>query len=222
MVDVAGVNLSGVGNGIMNFAMLMAGILILIAIAVVLFIYMRNRKKYSEYHVVVKQLDSNGNVIETWDKGGVFVDKLTQHKRLFLKKGKVGLNCNNVPYTIAITPKGKVMKMVYLVKTGEKNYKFIHENIDKDIIKYTVGEEDVNWSVTEYEKVKNTVGKNSFLEKYAPYIMFVVSILLFFIIVIYVLNKLEAILPLMQQISENLAAASGALPQTYNGTMIMR
>lgn len=218
---IAGINLSGAGEGIMNFALLMAGILILVVFIVGIFLWMRQKKKYAEYKIIIKQLDNNGNVIETWDDGGVFVDKVTQHKRLWLKKGKVGLNCNNVPYTIAITPKRKVLKMVYLLRTGEKNYKFIHEKIDTDTIQYTVGEEDVNWAVTEYEKVKQMTGKNNFLEKYAPYIMFIVSILLFFILVIFILNKTEKILPVLAEVSKNLADAARVIPQTYNGSMVI-
>ena len=86
-------------------------------------------KKYSQFTCVVWGRDGFGQLSETSDTAGIFVDRKTKNKRFFLRWGNVGLDPNNVPYV----KRGK-KKIVYLLKKGLKNYCFINPIISKRLL----------------------------------------------------------------------------------------
>lgn len=169
-------------------------VIILIIGAIGLFLwYWYKKRKYKEYRIVIWEKDSTGNAHEYYDRGGIFIDKTTSHKLLFLEKMKKGLNPNNVPYVTSKDKKGRLVKTVYLRRTGVSNYVFCHIKINDDGTLFTVGEEDVNWAAQDIEKIRRTFNKESWLTKYAPYIIFIVTIMIVMIILLALFNKMGVI-----------------------------
>ena len=167
------------------------------------------KKKYAQFKVVIWEEDSNGNVHEFYDRAGIFVDKQTGFKLFFLEKLKKGLNPNKVPFVSSKDKKGKLIKTVYLRKTGVSNYVYcVMELLGK--VEFTVGEEDVNWAAQDIERIRKTFGKESWLQKFAPYIMFIITILIVMIVLISLFNKFGVI----KEASDNMVKVSELQLQT--------
>lgn len=172
--------------------------------------YLRWRK-FNEYICIIWHKDAFGQLVQTIDKAGIFVDKATQNKRLFLQKGKVGLNPDIMPYI----PSRK-KKFIYLKKDGLKNYRFIKPVIE-DKVKLEVGEEDVNWALNDYEKVKRTFEKRNRLKEVAPYAMFGLVVVAFLAIAIFILRRFDV----LAEVSSNLSDAANAIAQAQQNTTVI-
>jgi len=180
-------NVSAAGV-IKTVIIVMIALMVLAAIGVYLFFYFRN-KKYAEFHVVIFEKDSLGNTHEKYDRAGIFLNKKTNLKLLFLKKLKKGMNPNGIPYVTSQDKKGRLIKTIYMVKTGVSNYRFCKVTLDEGVLKYSVGEEDVNWAAQDYETVTKTFGTTSFLEKYGGYILFIITIIIVMVILLSLFGK---------------------------------
>ena len=180
---------TGILNGVLIFC------LVITALSIIgyLLIWYFKKRKFGEYKIVIWEKDSTGNTHETYDRAGIFVDKKTGFKLLFLERLKKGLNPNNVPFVSSKDKKGRLVKTVYLRKTGVSNYVYCHVRINNDGTTFTVGEEDVNWAAQDIERVRRSFLKEGFLQKFAPYIMFIITILIVMIILISLFNKFEVI-----------------------------
>jgi hypothetical protein len=154
--------------------------------------YYLRKKRYNQLKVVIWEKDSNGNVHEFYDRAGIFIDKQTGFKLFFLEKVKKGLNPNRVPFVSSKDKKGRLIKTVYLRKIGVSNYVYCDMLLDKQV-EFHVGEEDVNWAAQDIERIKRTFNKENWLQKFAPYIMFIVTILIVMIVLISLFNKFGVI-----------------------------
>ena len=178
-------------------------ILGLVLLGVITYKYIQ-KKKYGQYRIIIIEKDSTGNTHEYYDRAGIFTNKKTGLKLLFLEKMKKGLNPNNVPYVTSKDKKGRLIKTVYLVRTGVSNFKYCHIKVEDGILNFTVGEEDVNWAAQEIENIRRTFNKDSWLNKFAPYILFIVTILIVMIVLISLFNKMSVI----KEASNNLVTIS--------------
>lgn len=158
-----GSSLAGMGSGALNFLVMIILIIIVGAIIAAFFILLNRSQRYKEFKVVIWHWDGFGQFSEKYDKAGIFVDKRTKNKRLFLQKNNVGLTPDNIPYL----PSGKT-KVVYLLQVGLKNFRFIKPNISKKGLDFTVGEEDVNWGLNAYERGKKLFSQ-TMLGQILPY-----------------------------------------------------
>ena len=192
------VSTAGILNGIL------ITIVVILVLGLIAFIFWKRykKKKYGQYNIVIWEKDTTGNSHESYDRAGVFLDRKTGFKLLFLEKLKIGLNPNNVPYVTSKDKKGRLIKTVYLRKIGVSNYVYCRVKIAEDGMVFTVGEEDANWLEQEMEKIRRTFGKSNWLEKFAPYIMFIVTVLIVMIILISLFNKFT----ILKEVSENLAS----------------
>ena len=184
----SGVSMSGLLNGLKWFLIivLVAGLIGYITY------YFLSKKKYKEYRVEILDKDSNDNVYKTFDKGGVFLDKKTGNRLLFIEKAKVGLNPNNIPYISTIDNKGRLIKTVTLRRIGVNNYVFVHVSLG-DKIAVTIGEEDLNNAAQEMNKIRRTYDKKSWLDKLLAPIIFIVTIMIIMIILLTLFNKFAII-----------------------------
>jgi uncharacterized membrane protein len=189
------VSTQGLISGVMWF---LIGTLIVGVLAFVIW-YNIKKKKYSQYKVEIFDRDSNGNVYKEYDRAGVFLDKKTNLRLLFLEKYKSGLNPNNIPYVSSLIIGGKLFKhketirTIYLRRIGVNNYVFCNVTVGTEGLKISVGEEDLNNAAQEMTKIRHMYNKESWLSKFAPYIMFVISMLLLMIVIISLSNKLAAV-----------------------------
>lgn len=206
------VSLAGVSNIALNIFIMLVTVLFIgcILIAGVWF-YLRF-KRYSQYKCVIWGRDGFGQITEGVDKAGVFIDKKTGNKRLYLKKGNVGLQPDNIPYIQS----GKD-RIVYLLNTGLKNYKYIRPNFDIEHFTFEVGEEDVNWGVNAYERVKKSFG-TSLLMQLLPFIAIAFTVIIILIMFIYFFKGF----PQLVAMSANLKDAIIAGTQGCMGTTVIQ
>jgi len=173
-----------------------------------IFWYMK-KKKYGQYIIRILDKDSNGKSYEWGDRGGVFLNKATGFKLLFLEKAKVGLNPNKIPYISRVDAKGKVIKIVTVRRIGVNNYVFVDIDIGEEV-EYTVGEEDLNNAHQEMTKIRRSYSKENWLSKLAPYLMFIITIIIVMIILISLFNKFTV----METIAKNLAITAETQSRT--------
>lgn len=169
------------------------------------------RMRYRQFSCVIWERDGFGQLQETTDLAGIFVDNKTKNKRLYLKKNNVGLNPDNIPY---IQSGNK--KIIYFYKSGLKNFHFININIAKPKITITTSEEDVNWGINAYDRAKKLFNQ-SLLMQLMPYIaLFFVSMIILTLF-IFLFKQFDGIKELFQAITE----FTNALNIFRGGTTVM-
>jgi len=176
------------GAQALDIALMVLTILLMGSLAFGLYKLYEWWRRYREYAVVIWEQNGFGQWNESSDVAGIFVDKKTNNKRLFLKRNNVGLNADNVPYL----PGKKGKKVIYLLRTGLKNFHFININPKFPEVELQVGEEDVNWAVNAYERQKKIFQNNLFLQM-LPYIALVVTGMIIAIIFIYFFKELSTL-----------------------------
>lgn len=210
-------NLSSVSGPLVSAGVWLAVILIGGAIVTVLALLYLNSKKYSQFVVRILERDGFGNVRESFDRAGVFVNKKTNNKRLFLQRNRVGLDCNDIPYIPSIGKNGKEIKTITLIKLGSKNYKIIRPDItDAGVLNYTVHEEDVNWALNEFDAAKKTFGQGSLIQ-YLPYIALIVVCVIIMIIFIYFFKSFDV----LGQVAQSFDHAATTMSGIYNSTTVV-
>jgi len=207
------VNLAGVGNTALNILVMIFSIIILGAIIYAgIYFYMR-WKRYKEFKCVIWERDGFGQLCETYDQAGIFVDNKTKNKRLFLKKCNVGLQPDNIPYLPSISG----TKIVYLLRDGLKNFRFIKPTIGNPNINLNVTEEDLNWGINAYERGKKLFSEKSFLQ-YLPYIAIAFVSIIILTIFIYFFKDFAV----LKEVAIALKEAANAMAQAKAGTVIMQ
>ena len=210
------IDFGAASSGLLNVAIVLSILVISLLLVWAVFTFVNYQKRYREFTIVIWEKDGFGQFRQTHDKGGIFVDKKTNDKRLYLKKNKVGLECNNIPYI----PTGDGKKMVYLLKVGSKNYTYIKPNVKSDL-SFTLGEEDVNWGLQAYQKQKANFGTNSLLQ-WLPYISLIIVSVIILIIFVYFFKNFEVLKDVaiaFEKAATELAKYHG---NTYNSTMIIQ
>ena len=208
---------AGFGSGALNFAIIIFSICF---IGGVLFFATRlylKWKQYNEFNCVVWEVDKFGQKMESGDKAGIFIDPKTKNKRFFMKKANVGLNPDNVPY-MPTTSKGffSSNKTVYLLKEGLKNFKYIIPNISNPEITLSVGEEDINWAINDYERQKRLFDTNKLLQ-FMPYIAIAFVSIIILIIFIYFFKDFAV----LKDVAIALKEAAQAMAQASSGTTVI-
>lgn len=156
--------LTSIGSGALNIAVMIFSIIAVFGFVTGAIFLLMKWRRYQEYKIVIWYFDAFGQISQKHDSAGLFVKRKTKSKRLWLKKGKVGLSPDNIP--VINTAKGKT---VYLLQIGAKNFRYINPDFKKGQYKFTVGEQDVNWAIHEYEADKKQFQDNVLLQ-YMPFI----------------------------------------------------
>lgn len=193
-----------IGEVIINIVWIVASIVIGVAVLGGILVWAFRRKKYKQFAIVIWERDGFGQLKETTDDGGIFVDTKTNNKRLFLRKNKVGLNPNNIPYLQS----GK-KRMVYLYRSGLKNFAYINVNVENQNPTLIVGEEDVNWGINAYERAKKIFSKNKLLE-FMPYILFAFTTLIILFLFIYLFRQIPALNKMLEAQTELVRAMAAS------------
>jgi len=202
--------LASVSNIALNILIIVLSILFGGGCIAAILVWYFKWKKYKDFKCIIWERDGFGQVTETYDQAGIFIDPKTNNKRFFLKSGNVGLNPDNIPYIPGKT------KVVYLLKTGLKNYYFIKPTIDDKNLKLTVGEEDVNWAINAYERQKKMFSM-SLLLQYMPFILLGFTVMIILIIFIYFFKEFGV----MRDVAIAFQEAAQSLAQARSGTLVM-
>ena len=205
------VDVTSISSIAINIGMLLLVVLFFVICVGISIYAMAQYKKWGQFTCIIWGKDGFGQLVEKNDRAGIFIDRKTSNKRFFIRKANVGLECNNIPYI----HKGK-KKIVYLLQTGLKNFKFIKPTISDNQIKFEVGEEDVNWAINAYEKQKKLFNQNVLLQ-YMPFILLAFVSIIILIMFIYFFKQF----PTLLKTAEALRAAAVAFAQSQGGTVIL-
>ena len=206
MVSLAGAGSSALSIGIM----IIIGLMTVSIVGGGLYLYFK-WKRYKEFNCVVWERDGFGQLTQTSDKAGIFVDSKTKNKRFFLKKFNVGLSPDNVPY---LPSSNGQPKTVYLLRTGLKNFQFITPRVTAEGITLSVGEEDVNWAINSYERAKKMFNSDKLLQ-YMPYIAIAFVSIIILVIFIYFFKDFAVLKDMAIAMKE---AAQAMHPVAASGT----
>lgn len=196
---------------------IVAGIIFLIVASVaVFFIYRRAKHPIS---CVVWEYDKSSNKLrETYDKAGIFTK--AGMKLFYLLKGKAGLNPDNTTYME--NSKGK--RIAYLFKLGSKNYRFINPHFKSNPgFALTVGEEDLNWAISDYNRHKNVIEGKNLLMQILPWVGIFFVGMVFFILIVYIIQKFDVLADTAGSINtaaDSLRQAAEALKETQRMQVI--
>jgi len=189
--SIGGEKVSSAAFGLVNIVVFIVIGLILLVIAGFALYWIMKYKRYKQFKVVVWSIDKekiDSYITEGYDQAGIFVDRKTKNKRFFLLKGNVGLDPDEVPYII--DEKGK--KVVYVLRTGLKNYHYIKPAVAYPNITLTVGEEDVNWAVNSYERAKKMFSQSTLLQ-WMPFIILGFVCIIILVIFVYFFKNFEVL-----------------------------
>lgn len=162
-------------------------------------------RKYTEFKCIIWEKDGFGQLNERYDKAGIFVDGKTKNKRFFLKKANVGLDPDNVPY---LPTRGK--KVVYLLRTGLKNFHFIRPTVSNPNIYLSVGEEDVNWAINAYDRQKKLFDQSMFMQ-YLPFMMLAFVSIIILVMFIYFFKEFDTLKDVAIALKEAALATRGTV-----------
>lgn len=204
-------DIDSIGNTALNIVMILLSLLFAGCIVIgIVWLWIR-KKKFNQYDCIIWKKDAFDKVEEIEDKGGVFIDKATNYKRLFLKKSSVSLSADNIPFI----RRGR-KKVIYLEQFGLKNFRFLKPTVVEGNVAIDVGEEDVNWAIVSYERGKKAFSTDRLLQ-FMPYILLGFVSLVILIMFIYLFKQLGTIKELFVA-AESLTNAIG---QARAGTVVI-
>ena len=209
-VDILG-QVGGIASGFGTALIILIIVLAtLTVVGVGLWAYLRHRK-YNAFKVVLFEKDGFGQWQYKVDRAGIFLDRKTNNKRFFLQKGQVGLEPDTIPYLT--DARGK--RVVFLLRLGLKNFRFLRVNFIEPKPLFEVGEEDVNWAINSYEKAKTRFSQ-TLLMQILPYAMLAIVSMVIMVIFIYLFKKLDVIADMAVTLKE----AAQILVQAKSGAII--
>lgn len=203
MAALGGFDLGSVTSTFSNIAIWTLVPLLIIGGIIAAIFWLKSLKKFSQYVVYIYERDSSGNIIQKTDQGGVFVNKKTGNKRLFLKKSNASMSPDNIPFVMRSDGK----KAVYLVKEGSKNFAYLKISYDSSGFHPTVTEEDVNWALETYSDAKKRF--SPMIEKWLPIIGVIAAGLIIIVMIAVILSKLGVIGEVLQTAKEVMEQTRG-------------
>lgn len=181
--------------------------------------YFVNRKRYN-FKVVVRELGIDGKPrIVGYDRGGLFMDNKTQYRLFKLKKNKVGLLPDNIPYEEE--PKGKVVNVLRL---GLKQFRYLERPTlmqnSPIAMGYGIGDADVAWGINSIEYAKQ-YEKKSLLSQLAPFIGMAFVFLLVVVAMYYLFVKAGFNADLLRNLADSARIISGNMASAASGTTVV-
>ena len=197
--------LTTMGSGALNFVIIIIAIFVLLLITAGFTWFLFNRKLKNQYDCII--ITDKGDYEK--DQAGIYKDWKTKNRLFHLKKNKVGLAPDNIPYKWV----GK-RKTVFLFKTGLKRFHFIDIQPEGEDLSYSLTQEDLNLANEEHEKSKKTFS-TTLLMQLIPIISIAVVALVALFIVIFVYRKFDVLV----EVSQNLKETASILAQTKTGVI---
>lgn len=200
-------------DAVLNALILTGGFVLFIIVIILSVKIITDWKRYNTIVIIFKR-QTGGVPLMSRDMGGVYIDRKTNNKRFFLKQNNVGLNPDNIPYIM----NAKGQKVVFLLQSGLKNFRYININLPQEwSFMIEVGEEDLNWALNAYEKQKNIFGK-SLLDKLLPYIS--IAIITVFVLALFAMILRD--FGTLKDVAEAFKEAAQAFVQAKSGQTIIQ
>lgn len=223
-VDIGGFDISGVATKALDTGGTIIIFIIALLAAFVVFLLIKKQMKY-DVPVEIIEIDNSG-VVYKKDKAGIFFDSKTKNRLFWLKKHKVGLRPDQVPYvrTIGQTPIWKFWmqpRKVYLYQYGYKNFSYISPTISNPNIDFGVGDSDVSWGLNAYEAGK-TLRLSAWYTQIMPYIPYIILSVTMLIIVIYLFKSFPEIKELIAAAGDTaMKLGEASAKMTNSGAIIV-
>lgn len=149
--------------------------------------------RYRQFNIIIWEKDPVGKTIETYDSAGIFMNKKVGIKALWLKKNKVPLDCDRIPFL-----KTSSGNKVYVLKCGNKSFKYLYPTVCDSGLKFNVGEADLNWGIYEFNLTTDKYQiKNNTTTYIAMAILFIVTFAIVFMVAM-LIKKFDVLLPTVQ------------------------
>lgn len=215
MADLTSLVASGLTTG-----MIWGGtILIVVLVLGGIWWYKKIQKQY-DCTCIVYDKQPNGTIICSTDIGGVFRDpmsdtvsfRLKKNNTVMTTKGK-GINTYWFPYIITSTGK----KLVSLLKTGVKSFRFIEVDLKTNSVYMTITDEDLEWARTDFNRNAKLYGTSTWKEL-LPYVMFIVCAIMIIVMLSVVVKKFDVLV----ELSNNLNVLAETVRQTTTGTTVIQ
>lgn len=203
--------LSALSSNAVMMVVLIVSIIVVVVLVVAGTLAVIYLRRYKQFKCVIWERDGFGQLQQSHDGAGIFIDRKTKNKRLFLRKNKVGLNPDSIPYI-----KSEKNRTIYLYRTGLKNFHFIQVGIKDPDVTLTVGEEDVNWSINAYERQKKLF-QHSFLMQILPFVTIAFVTIIILVIFIYFFKEFATLGDMARAMKE----AAIEIARAKSGTTVL-
>lgn len=214
-MDLTANSLMGKASGLMNAFINIVVVLIIIGIIIAVVLLIINFLKYSQYRCIIFSRDGFGNINIKEDKAGIFVKKRTQNKMFYLRRAKVGLDPDKVPYIL-----NRNKKTVFLFEDSLRNFRFISPIIDNEKVILRAGEAGINWALEAYENQKKR-WENSKLMQFLPWIGLGIVFIAVIIISIQLLKEIPEAVKVLKEVALALKDTGASLAQASSGTKVI-
>lgn len=210
MADVVGVAAT-YGGLALNFGILIISILFIGGTVAGLTYFGLKWRQYSQFKVKIFVKNGFDDFELLTDRAGIFVDSKTKNKRFFMRKMNVGLSPDNVPFI-----REGSSKVVYVLRTGLKNFHFIKMKPGNPSVTLSVGEEDVNWAMQDLDKASKMFVKRKLLD-YMPYIGLAFTGIIILIMFIYFFKEFGT----LRDVAVAMSDAAKSMAQYKTGTAVI-
>lgn len=123
--------------------------------------------------------------------------------------------------TIEIPKKHSVERKAYFLKIGERSFRPLKHRFDTSKFTVNVGEEDVNWGITQRQLESKRFDWKGFWSQYGAVIMWVVFSLFIMIILIYFIRALPEILARFAEVLKLLQETLGRIEALNTGSAVI-
>lgn len=215
---VGGLDISPYASQAASIGLTILGIAVGVGSLVGLFFLL---KQYRSWNIPVNiwYKDAVGNLRKKPDRGGVKFDNKADMKLFMLKKHKVGLKPDSIPFVYTEKPGimgTSLRKEVNIWQHGLKNFAYITPHVTNPNFELGIGEEDINWAAFELQRMKNLF-KIAEWKEIMAYIGFFLVVFAVLIIMYFLFQKMEVI----QQAAVALENAAKMLSTTGTGTTVV-
>jgi len=201
-----------ISDQMINIGVGVIGIIIAVVAVVGIWFIIKNQNKYTT-RTNIWYKDPFGKIRCRKDLGGVFHDKKSDMKLFFLKKARVGLKPDTIPY-VEYDAKFFPKKEVNLFQHSLKNFAFIKPLVSNPEMVLEVGEADVNWAVYEMRKYQNVFAQND-MKQIMAFVGLIVIVFAILILVYFLVQKFEV----LSEVATSLENAANIL--SVGGTTVV-
>lgn len=195
-------------------------LIVFLALVTLAILYYFIRARKFEYIVRVKKEEpiGSGNIFEIGvDKGGIFMDKKTKNRIFVLKKFKVGMMPDNIPYYI--NSKGK--KIVEVLQLGLKSFRYLDKPKivanSQTALYYNVQDQDLAFAINTIENVKQ-YKKQTWLQQLAPFIGMAFVFLLIVVSLYFIFKNISV----LKDVAESFNQAAQTFRETQLGAVAIQ
>lgn len=220
--------LATIGYSSMNMIIITGIIVVVVALIAWGAWFFMNWKKYQDYMVCVFHKNGEDKWCLRFDKGGVFVNKKTNTKRMWMKKSRSSLQADRIPFL----PKNRLSFMdytfgvIFVVQKADGSYAYIDKwNIDENGLQVQVSGEDLNWGLTAFDEIMRHIENKFFKDLMLVISIVVVGIIILIMVIISVKDMThvaELLANAMSTASANMKEFAASMAQANSGTTVIQ